>query len=100
MGIQVFLLALLVAVFLICLIGNLAVRALVRDERWQVQLALLVVPFLPAVVAFLWIYPGLMPWNAAGAIMLYPLFHAIFVLASAVSLLILEKIRFRSQPPS
>ncbi|MBY8338186.1 hypothetical protein KYN89_14135 [Alteriqipengyuania sp. NZ-12B] len=100
MGILAFLSAILGAVFLICLIGNLCVRAVVRDERWQVRLALLVVPFLPAVVAYFWIYPGLMPWNAAGAIMLYPLFHVVFVLASAVSLLILEKIRFRSPPPS
>ena len=100
MGILAFLFAMLGAVFLICLTGNLGVRALVRDERWRVRLALLIVSFLPAVVAYLSIYPGLMPWNAAGAVMLYPLFHALFVVVSAVSLIILEQIRFRSQPPS
>jgi len=100
MEIALFLGGLLGVVFLICLVGNLTVRTLVRAERWRSRLAILVVPFLPAIAAYICIYPGLMPWNAAGAVMLYPLFHAIFVLLSAASLLFLEKVQSRFPPPS
>jgi hypothetical protein len=87
-------------VLLICLVGNAVVQFLIKDERRQAKLAILLVPFFPTLAAYIWIYPGLMPWNAAGVIVLYPVFHVVFTLASGVSLILLEKIQSPSPPPS
>jgi len=95
-----FVLLVLLGVFITCLVGNALVVSMVRSEAGQRRLAVLVVPLLPAVILFAWIYPGLMPWNAAGVVAFYPLLHAIFVVASAASFAFLEYVRSLSPPPS